>query len=57
MHTMIFARARDDFKKSRKNLGSCDFLVVRTNADKSQISNVWCFLSLLDRYEIACILI
>ena len=57
MHTMIFARARDDFQKSRKNLGNCDFLEVRTKADKSQISSVWCFFSLLDQYEIACTLI
>ena len=25
MHTMIFACARDDFQKSWKNLGNCDF--------------------------------
>ena len=53
MHTMIFARARDIFQKSRK----CDFYEVRTKADKSQISSVWCFVSLLDQYEIACTLI
>ena len=54
MHTMIFARARDDFQKCWKNLGNCDFKEVRTKADKSQISSVWCFISLLDQYEIAC---
>ena len=25
MHTVIFARARDDFQKSGENLGNCDF--------------------------------
>ena len=25
MHTMIFARARDNSQKSWKNLGNCDF--------------------------------
>ena len=58
MHTMIFARARDDFQKSRKNLGNCDFKEVRTKAYKSQISSVRCvFFSLLDQNEIACTLI
>ena len=37
MHTMIFTRARDDFQKSRKNLGNCDFLEMCTKAVKSQI--------------------
>ena len=36
MHTMIFARAGDNFQKSRKNLGNCDFLEVRTKADKAK---------------------
>ena len=54
---MIFARARDNFQKSRKNLGNCDFLEVRTKAEKSQISSVWCFFSLLEQYEIVCIFI
>ena len=40
MHTRVFARARDDFQKSRKNLGHCDFYEVLTKADKSQISSV-----------------
>ena len=57
MHTMIFARARDNFQKSRKNLGNCDFSEVCTKADKSQISSVWCFISLLEQYEIVCTLI
>ena len=52
MHAMIFARARDDFQKSRKLR-----FEVRTKADKSQISSVWCFVSLLDQYEIVCTLI
>ena len=57
MHTMIFERARDDFQKSRKNFGNCDFKEVRTKADKRQISSFKCFVSLLDQYEIACTLI
>ena len=46
MHTIIFARARDDFQKSRKNLRNCDFLEMLTKPDKSQISSFWCFVSL-----------
>ena len=57
MHTMIFARAMDDFQKSLKNLGNCDFLGVRRKADKSHISSVWCFVRLLDQYKFACTLI
>ena len=57
MHTRVFAPARHDCQKSRKNLGNCDFLEVRTKADKGQISSVWCFFSLLDQYEIVCTLI
>ena len=57
MHTTIFARVRDNFQKSRKNLGNCDIYEVRTKADKSQISSVWCFVSLLKQYEIVCTLI
>ena len=45
---MIFARARDNDKKTRKNLGKCDFQEVRTKADKRQIPSVWCFVSLLE---------
>ena len=52
MHTMIFARARDDFQKSRKNLGNCDFKEVCTKADKNQISSVWCFIRLPDQYAL-----
>ena len=54
MHKMIFARARDYFQKSQKNLRNCDFLEVHTKADRSQILSVWCFVSLLDQYEIVC---
>ena len=57
MHTTIFARARDNFQKSPKNLRNCDFKEVRTKAEKSQISSVWCFVGLLEQYEIVCILI
>ena len=42
MHTMIFARARDDFQKSRKNLGNCDFkkCVQKLTKAKFQVSGV-----------------
>ena len=43
MHTRVFARARDDCQKSRKNLGNCDFnkCVQKLTKAKFQVFGVF----------------
>ena len=57
MQTMSFACARDNFSKISEKSRKLRFLRSATKADKSQISSVGCFVSLLDQYEIVCTLI
>ena len=57
MHTRVFARARDDFQKSRKISEIAIFKKCVQKLTKAKFQVFGVFFSLIDQYEIVCTLI